>query len=37
MIDGRQRSRFAIEPRESIGIGLKSLRQDLDGDVASEL
>ena len=37
MIDGGQRARFAIESRESIVIGLKPLRQNLDGDVTTEL
>ena len=37
MIDGGQRSRFAIESRKSIAIGLKSLRQNFDGDVSTEL
>ena len=37
MINCRQRSRFAIESRESVKIGLEWLRQYFDGDFAPEL
>ena len=37
MIQRRERLRFALEPREPLGIGGERLGQDLDRDVATEL
>ena len=37
MVERRQHLRFALEPREPFGIVRRTVRQDLDGDVAIEL
>ena len=37
MVQRRERLRFALEPREAIGIAGERVRQDLDRDVAIQL
>ena len=37
MIQGRERLRLALEPREAVGVGRERRRQDLDRDLAIEL
>ena len=37
MIERREHLRFALEPRQPIGIGRERVRQDLDRDVAIQL
>ncbi len=36
MVECRQKPRFPLESRKAIGIGDDLVRQDLDGDLASE-
>ena len=37
MVERREHLRFALEPREPVGIGRPEIGQDLDRDVAMEL
>src|SRR5688500_14171872 len=36
MFERRKRLRFALEPRETFGIGGNGFRQELEGDIALE-